>query len=227
MDSALIARLLKETDVILGPGRLLSAYGTTRIPYSLVSPIDSMSGVSRLREGTVVSERPLILTPESLRERFEGFGEESRRFSRWLAEAYRDLLRALEYRFKNQDLKARVLREDPRVVSERIRKELAGRSFNDRLLIRCPDAAWSLALMKFTLEEAARSFPSHLRSYEEHGLFDPASGALRRVRGEMERLFGRAAADPSAREALGVKLKEHGLFEEYEDRFLSLFRSSP
>lgn len=223
MDETLFGKFISQTKVVLRPRNLLACYGPTNIRYLLVSPIDETRDKTRLREGSVVSERPLILTPEALKERFEGFGEESREMSRWLQDEYRDLLRALEYKFHNQDYKARVLRADPNAVAGRVQEDLRSRSVRDTVLIRCPDAAWSLALMKFTLDETARSFPSHVRSYEEHGLFDPGSTAERRRKHEIEELFSRVASDSVARAALGRKLKEYGLFERYEDRFLSLF----
>jgi len=224
MDANLLARFIAETTILRRPRRALSGYGPTHIRYHLVSPIDDMKDKTRLREGSVLSERPLILTAESLKERFEGFGEESREAARWICDQYRDLLRALEYKFRNQDYQASVLSDDVRAVSGRIQEDLRSRSANDAVLIRCPDAAWSLALMKFTLDEAARAFPSHVRSFEEHGLFDPGAAAARREEREIERLFAAAATDAAARAELGRKLKEFGLFERYEDRFLSLFR---
>ncbi|MBI3548654.1 MAG: hypothetical protein HY078_06325 [Elusimicrobia bacterium] len=224
MDDAGIYKLLQATKLVVAPKRILSAYGSTRLNYNLVSPVDDMTDRTRVREGSVLSERPLILTAESLRERFEGFGDDAAGFARWLGEEYRDLLRALEYKFKNQDFRAHVLRDEPRAVSGRIRDDLTTRSVQDTALIECPDAAWSLAVMKLTLDETRRAFPSHVRTYEEHGLFDPGSNAQRRLRREIESLFSAAASDPAARASLGKKLKEYGLFAEYEDRFLALFR---
>ena len=84
--------------------------------------------------------------------------------------------------------------------------------------------SWSLALMRFTLEQSARSFPTHVRDLDNHGLFEPGSNEARRHRYEIERAFETARTDPEARQVLGSKLREYGLFEEYEDRFLSLFR---
>ncbi len=224
MDPALLVKFIQETQLLLSPKRQLSTFGATRIRYHLVSPIDELERRTRLREGLVISERPLILTADALRERFEGFGEESREFARWLSQEYRDLLRALEYKFKNQDQATRVLREDPRVVSGRIRKELEERSPQDSVLIRCPDAAWSFALMRYTLEEASRSFPGNVKDLERRGYFEPGGPQAMRRRAEIESLFERAAGDAFARQELGRKLKEYGLFEELEDRFLSLFR---
>ena len=205
------------------PKRLLSSFGATTIRYHLVSPVEDLKYRTRLREGEVRSEKPAILTPESFAERFEGFGEEAGEFARWLTGSYRDLLRVLEYNFRNQGFAARVISQPPRAVAERIQAELEERGSPDQAVIRCPDAAWSLALMKFTLDESARSFPTHVRDLDRRGLFDPGRAAGDRRRSEIERLFAAAGKDRSALPALGRKLHEYGLFPEYEDRYLGLF----
>ncbi len=223
MDRATIAKFLRETKLLVQPERRLSTFGATRIRYHLVSPIDETGDRTRLRQGLVVSEKPQILTADALRERFEGFGEDSGEFARWLGEEYRDLLRALEYKFRNQDLVSRVLRDDPSEVAGRIQKELASGGATDAVLMRCPDPAWSLVLMRFTLEEAKRSFPVNVQDLERRGHFAAEGPEGLRRQNELEALFARAAHDADARASLGKKLREYGLFEEYEDRFLGLF----
>lgn len=223
MDQKAMIKLLERTKLLRPPKKLLSTFGDTRIRYHMVSPVEDLEDKTRLREGWVVSERPKILTAEALRDRFEGFGEDAGQFSEFLSSRYRDLLRALEYRFKNQDLKARVVSKKPHALAVEIRDDMDSRGFARGAVIECPDAAWSLALMRFTLEEAARSFPTNVKDLDTHGLFDPGSNEARRRRNEIDSLF-KKADDPAAREALGAKLREYGLFEEYEDRFLSLFK---
>ena len=224
MKPELIRKFLQETRLLRTPKKLLSTFGATRIEYHLVSPVDELPNKTRLREGWVVSERPKILTPESLRERFEGFGKHAGEFSEWLSSEYRELLRGLEYRFLNKDFKTRVIVKDPHQAALNIRDDMDARDVARAAVIECPDAAWSLAIMRFTLEEAARSFGTNVKDLENHGLFDPGSNEARRQRNEIERLFKRAEKDRGARESLGAKLREYGFFEEFEDRFLSLYR---
>jgi len=223
MDASLIASFLKQTKVLRSPQKPLSTFGATKIEYHLVSSIEELEGKTRLREGSVVSQKPQILTPEAFKERFQGFGDEARGFSEWLSSSYRDLLRALEYNFQNRDLAARVLSEKPQAVADRINSELDGRGVKDQVVIGCPDGGWSLALMKFTLDEAARSFPVNVKDLDRRGLFDPGGKAQERRRREIEGLFAAAKSNPAAREELGGKLRDYGLFQEYEDRFLGLF----
>ncbi|HVE12522.1 MAG TPA: hypothetical protein VNI01_03940 [Elusimicrobiota bacterium] len=225
MEPALIAKLLGQTRLVRPPQKLLSTFGATRIEYHLVSPVDDLPNKTRLREGRVVSERPSILTPELLQERFEGFGEDSREFSEWINARYRDVLRALEYRFKNLDLTTRVLSEDFHAIAGRIREDVDARQVAHAAVIECPDSAWSLALMNLTLEQAARSFPVNVKDLDARGMFAADRGQDARRRREVESLLERARTDPALREAAGRKLREYGLFSEYEDRFLALFGS--
>lgn len=132
-------------------------------------------------------------------------------------------MRALEYNFRNQGLAAREVGEDPRLVADKMLADFDARDVSDRAVIRCPDGAWPLALMKFTLDEAAKSFPGHVRDLERRGMFAADRGEGERRRRQVEALFEGARKDRSRLEALGGMLREHGLFEEYEDRFLSLF----
>jgi hypothetical protein len=218
-----IARLLARTEILRAPSRRLATFGATRIEYHMISAADGLPDRTRLREGTVVSARPAILTPDAFKERFEGFGDEAAEYARWVSTSYRDLLRALEYNFRNQGLTARVISEKPELVSERMLADFDSRGVTDRAVIRCPDGAWSLALMKFTMDEAARSFPGHVRDLERRGMFAADGGEADRRRREVESLLDAARGDRSLRETLGAKLKEYGLFAEYEDRFLALF----
>ena len=217
------ARLLANTEIIRAPKRRLATFGPTRIDYHLLSPIDDLADRTRLREGSVISERPQILTPDAFKERFDGFGDDQAEFARWLSSTYRDLLRALEYNFRNQGLAASVISEKSELVAERMTADFDSRGVENRLVMRCPDGAWSLALMKFTLDEAARSFPGHVQDLERRGMFSADRGEGDRRRREVEALLDRAKNDRALISELGRKLKEYGLMDAYEDRFLGLF----
>ncbi|MBI5239597.1 MAG: hypothetical protein HY926_03930 [Elusimicrobia bacterium] len=223
MDAETFRRLIGGIRVLRAPAHALATFGATRLTYHLVSPVEDLEGRTRLRRGTVLSEKPRIITAEAFAERFKGFGRQAGEFAKWLTPQYRDLLRALEYNFKNQDLKTRVVSGNPPAVAERIMKDLEGRDIRDEAVIGCPDPAWGLALMKFTLDHAARSFPDQVRDLERRGLFAPSGKEADRRRREIEGLFAAARADRAAVEVLGRKLREYGLFEEYEDRFLAFF----
>ncbi len=214
-------KILENTQVVLQPSHALSTFGATRVVYHLVSSIDGLDDRARLREGEIAAEKPLILTPDALKERFEGFGEEGRPYAEFIQGAYREALRALEYRFKNTPGSTRVLHESARTVAERIKAEVESGDKRAGVLV-CPDGGWQLALMRFTLEEALRSFPTNVRDLERRGMFDPDKRESDRKRREIDELFRRAAGDRSLLSQLGERLKAYGLFSEYEDRFYRL-----
>jgi hypothetical protein len=223
MDASTFRDLAGQIKVLRAPGHTLATFGATRVTYHLVSPVEDLENRTRLRRGTVLSDKPKIITPDAFTERFKGFGRQARDFARWLTPAYRDLLRVLEYNFQNQDLTTRVISGAPQAVAERIIADLDLREARGEAVIGCPDAVWGLALMKFTLDHAARSFPEQVRDLERRGLFDPAGKEADRRRREVEQLFAAARKDRGVVELLGAKLREYGLFEEYEDRFLAFF----
>lgn len=209
--------MLRRTQVLRGPQRRLAAFGDTRIRYHLLSTVEDLEDRTRLREGIVVSERPKILTPDHLRERFEGFDEEARAFGDWLLKAYGDEVRALEYKFKNQPQGAQVLGSKPAELADRIQRSLA--DVPDAAVVLCPDAGWQIALMKMLLDESRQAFPGHVRQMEARGLFRTPD---EKRRDEIEALFKRVADDRSLLGLLASKLGEYGLFAEYEDRFFAL-----
>src|SRR4051812_9600101 len=96
-----LTTLLAKIRMVRPPPHQLATFGTTTLNYIVVSPT-AEPGVCRLREGTVVAERPKILTPDFLRQRFEGFGDLEESFGRAMEEHYGAPLRALEYLFKNE-----------------------------------------------------------------------------------------------------------------------------
>ncbi len=224
MDQSLIFNYLKRTRILEAPKAALATFGSTHIEYHLISPIDDLKDKTRLRQGEVVSHKPRIITPQTLAERFEGFGPESNEFADWLKSSYGEFLRALEYQFQNKGFSVQVVSESPKEVASRIQADIKSRELSNQAVIRCPDAAWSLALMKFTLDESARSFPVHLRDMERRGLFNPEKFQEDGHRREIESLFEKAVSgDKDILPVLGKKLKDYGLFPEYEDRYLSFF----
>ena len=216
-----LKKLLSGITLLRAPARKLATFGETRIDYHLVSALAG-DAQARLREGVVFAERPKILTAETMKERFEGFGPDSGQFSRLLQDAFSEQLRALEYKFRNQPGSTQVVHEESRLLAERIKADVEARGLPLDAVLLCPEEGWQLALMKFILEETLASFPTNVRDLDRRGLFNPEKKAQDRARAEIEALFARAASDRSAVKELGLKLREYGLFEEFEDRFFAL-----
>ena len=214
--------ILKKTAVVKVPKRRISTFGFTKIRYFFVSQVPSFPDRSRLREGTVTAESPKIITPDFFKNRFEGFGEESEAFGQWLSDNYGPSFRGLQYRFKNELTSGKVEILPVKTLCDNVKKNLSGEGWEQSALIRGPDAGWQIALMKFIADECMRSFAGNLRELDEHGYFDLPEDPETRRRKEIEGLFSKARNNPEVVPVLGDRLKQSGLFREYEDRFFEL-----
>ncbi|MBI4056060.1 MAG: hypothetical protein HY399_00745 [Elusimicrobia bacterium] len=222
MDQLKILKILERTRLLRPPRRLLATFGDTEIRYYLLSDVEDLADRCRIREGKILAHKPKILTLDALQKRFSGFGSDAREYVNWILEAYHDVLRVLEYNFKNQMETTKVLRQDPKILAEKIQKDLDGKQTSQAAVLLCPDAGWQLALMKFVIDEIRRSYPTQLREMEERDLFNPQVREEKTRRQEIEGLFKAASQDRFVIKTLGEKLNRYGLFQEYEDRFFSL-----
>jgi len=216
---------LRQTRILKPPKLALSTFGTTTLRYILLSMIPEQPGYCRLREGEVTAERPKILTAEFWKNRFEGFGGESEAYRQDLEKLYGETLKSLEYSFRNDLKNTSIEHSTFPEISDRTRQRLDQEDAPRTALLEGPDAQWSLAVMKFIVDTSLRSFPSNVRELDERGLFNPEKHQETRHRFEIEKLFQQAQSDRTRISALAERLKQAGLFADYEDRFFALVQS--
>lgn len=217
--------ILKQTKIIKKPKRRLATFGQTRINYFFISEVKGFKDRSRLREGIVIAEKPDIITPETLRDRFQGFGKEARQFTRWLIEEYGDSFQGLTYSFKNKFKSSHIEHSSVKDLADRITSRLEKEEIYHSVVMNGPDLAWHVALMKFIVDECMASFVSNVRELDEHGFFDTPEKLEKDRVGEIESLFDRAAKNRKLIPLLGSKLQQYDLFKHYEDRFFRLIKS--
>ena len=217
---------VNNTEVVVMPSHHLETFGATRLHYHLVTELmDSVDRI-RVREGTIQSQRPQIITPAVYAsEVLEGFGEQANRYLDWLREHAKDL-RMLEYGFKVQktEISEQVVTGHVSEILERVKKTVEAR--NDPLtgVILGVDDPWDVCLLKFMTDVIRLSMPRNVQDLNRHRLWDDASGVPRGVRADLEKDFLAASRNPALIKALSMKLRRFGLFEEYEDRFFALVR---
>jgi hypothetical protein len=217
-----LLQALRHTKILKPPKHTIATFGTTTLRYILLSMIPADPTSCRLRQGEVTAERPQILTPESWKSRFEGFGEDTEELRNQIEKAYGEDLKGLEYNFRN-DLKATSLEQATlSEVADRTRRVLEAEDAPRTALLEGPDAHWALSVMKFIVDMSLRSFPANVRELDERGLFNPEKHRDARVRFEIEKLFQEAHTHRERIAKLAERLKETGLFSEYEDRFFAL-----
>ena len=100
---------VNNTEVVLMPRSYLQTFGTTSLHYHMVSELMDTVNQIRVREGTIQSLRPEIITPTFQEDKIlEDFGEQAREYVEWLQSHANDL-HFLQYGFKIQKKELRKL----------------------------------------------------------------------------------------------------------------------
>lgn len=217
---------IKNTKILKKPKHRLSTFGQSRINYFFLAEVAGFKDRSRLREGLVIAEKPKIITPDFLKNRFEGFGPETEELGKRFTELYGESFRALEYKFRNEGKSSQIEYAPTAELAERIVKNLMEMENEQSAVIAGLDQTWQISLTKFIVDECLASFESNLQDLEQHGFFETPEKIRKERKREIEALFRRARTDPALLSLLGQKLRAYDLFKEYEDRFLDLISLS-
>jgi len=214
---------LQHTTLLKGPQQQLETFGTTRVHYHLISELmDSVDQV-RVREGVLNAARPQILTPDHMTSTdMEGFeDEESGHFLSWLRENQPNL-RFLHYGFSlsKQEVKDTVLTNSIEQVEENVLAEVEQQNNSISAVLRGVEQPWEVCLMKLMMELVEKSAPAHMKEMQQRNLIpNPNRASL-----EIEAEFEAAAKDRSRIPYLQKRLRELGVFEQFQDRFFQLVR---
>jgi hypothetical protein len=219
----------RQTRVLRPPKQHLATFGATDLRYYLVttpSYSDVLPGgeESVIREGKVLSQRPTIVTPTYMLS-LEGFGNDARQYMESMVRQYGPNSPGLLYQYRNEPGDLEIVGGEANVVARRIADDLDQRGVGAAAVIVGTDDLWDLSLMKFIYDYTTASLSANVDEIQAMGLLDPhpdvevPRGAVQRI----ESLFRQAerGSDP---QDLHQELSRWGLFEHYQDRFLSLFR---
>jgi hypothetical protein len=229
IDDERIKEAVKNTEVLRPPKRSLATFGTTNVYYYLVtepaySELVESAAETVIREGRVIAERPKIVTPFYL-SHLEGFSSEARRYLESLIRAYGSHAAGLYYTYKNEPKGLNIVSDNLLAVVEKLNRDIDKRGDPLASIIRGQDELWDVSLMKFIYEMTRSSLPDNLMQMETRGLLDmDARGVPADARVRIEELFKMVSAGDLDPGELKNELDRWGLFEEYEDRFLSIFK---
>lgn len=224
-----IMAAVNNTEIIRPPKQNLATFGTTSIYYYLVTEpaytgFNGSKNETVIREGRVIAEKPKIVTPYYLTH-LEGFGAEAKRYLEMLAANIGAYTPGLLYSYRNEPKELNIVSERLIAVVDRLNADLDRKGDPLVSIIRAEDELWDVSLMKFIYELTRNSVGGNLREMDERGLFNvDGAGVPAEARMQIDELFNRVAhgnADPSG---LKVEIDRWGLWEEYQDRFLSMFR---
>ncbi|MBA7707928.1 hypothetical protein ES703_116812 [subsurface metagenome] len=224
-----IRHAVEHTEILRAPKQSLYTFGTTNIHYYLVTePVYSelVNDITEtiVREGRVIAERPKIVTPYYL-SNLEGFSSEARRYFEALVEEHGANIRGLFYTYKNEPKELTIVSDNLLSVVEKINAEIDRRGDPLMTIIKGEDQFWDVSLMKFIYEMTRSSLQDNLRQMGSRGLLNmDTAGIPLDARIRINELFQKVARGESDPSELKDELDRWGLFEEYQDRFFSVFR---
>ena len=220
---------VERTEVLRAPRQSLFTFGRTNIYYYLVTEpaySDLIGGATEtvIREGRVLAEKPKIVTPYYL-SGLEGFSTDARKYFDALIENYGPHVPGLLYTYKNEPKELNIVSDDLQAVVDKLNAEIDRRGDPLSAIIKGLDDLWDVSLIKFIFEMTRRSVGENLGEMSSRGLLRmDAKGIPADARIRIERLFAQVARGEVAAAVLKDELDRWDLYEEYEDRFLNIFR---
>ncbi len=229
IDDERIRDAVKHTEILRAPKQSLYTFGTTNIYYYLVTEPAYSELIKNItetvvREGRVIAERPRIVTPYYL-SRLEGFSSEARKYFEALVTEHGSNIRGLFYTYKNEPKELTIVSENLLAVVDKLNAEIDKRGDPLAAIIKGEDELWDVSLMKFISEVTSSSLEDNLRQMGSRGLLNiDAAGIPVDARVRIDELFEKVMKGESEPGDLKDELDRWGLFEEYQDRFFSIFR---
>ncbi|MBA7561812.1 hypothetical protein ES708_03455 [subsurface metagenome] len=220
---------IRHTEILRPPKQSLTTFGSTNIYYYLVTePIYSelVKNITEtvIREGRVIAEKPKIVTPYYL-SRVEGFSTDAKRYFEMLLKMYGPNTPGLFYTYKNEPKELNIVSDSLPSVVEKLNDEIDRRGDPLTSIIKGQDELWDVSLIKFIYEITRSSLRDNISQMEARGLLDiDDTGIPTDARMRINELFRRVSRGESEPSELKAELDRWGLFDEYEDRFLTLFK---
>jgi hypothetical protein len=220
---------VNHTEILRPPKQSLSTFGTTNIYYYLVTKpayAELIKNVTEtvVREGRVVAERPRIVTPYYL-SRLEGFSSEAKRYFDMLTRTHGPNAPGLLYSYRNEPKELNIVSEDLLSVVDRLNADIDKCADPLTSIIKGEDELWDVSLLKFIYEMTKSSLRDNLLQLGARGLLDTdASGIPVDARLRIDELFRKVSKGEVEPRELKDELDRWGLFEEYEDRFFTIFK---
>ncbi len=216
-----------NTQIVRAPKQSLATFGTTNIYYYLVARATSneISGADEtvIREGRVIAERPKIVTPSYL-SRVQGFSAEARKYFEMLMTHLDPNSPGLYYAYRNEPKELNVVSDNLKAVVARLNEQIDQKGDPLTSIIKGEDMLWDVSILKFIYEITERSVGDNVRQLSQQGLLNmDTSGLPAEARLRIEKLFELVEKGEMEPSDLKSELDRWNVFNEYQDRFFSLF----
>jgi hypothetical protein len=217
-----------NTQIIRAPKQSLATFGTTNVYYYLVAEAAfndiAKSSETVIREGRVIAERPRIVTPYYL-SRVQGFSPEAKKYFEMLLNGVESNSPGLLYAYRNEPKELNIVSENLPAVLARLNTEIDQKGDPLTSIIKGEDVLWDVSILKFIYEITQRSVGDNFRQLNQRGLLNmDTSGLPSDARLRFETLFELVTKGEMEPSDLKTELDHWGVFEEYQDRFFSLFK---
>ncbi len=223
-----IAEAVRETIILRPPKQLLDTFGVTSISYYMVtSPtyyeIDNTSRETVVRQGRVIANRPRVVTPYYL-SRLEGFSPDARHYFEMLMDQHGPNVPGIYYTYRNEPGDLNIVNDNMQQVIENLNTEIERNRDPLAAIIKGKDDMWDVSLLKFIHQITYHSMKGNIAQMQSKGLLDvDSSGVPMEARLELENMFAQVNDGNIEARNLKEELDHWGLFNEYQDRFFSLF----
>ena len=216
-----IQHAIEKTEVIRPPKQSLATFGITNVYYYLITELIENTNI--VREGRVIAAKPKIVTPSYLIN-LEGFSGSAKRYIEIMAEKYPHEA-GIFYSYRNEPKEMNIISDPMEQVVGNINRRIDVHGDPLTAIIKGVENMWDVSLLKFTYELTSKSIHSNLAEMQQSGLLKVDSeGIPADARNHIEELFQKTRQDHSYAQQLIAELKRWNLFQEYQDRFLGLFR---
>lgn len=217
---------VNNTEIVMMPSHHLETFGVTVLNYHIISELMDTVNQTRVREGRIQAHRPQIITPAAYSKTIlEGFGEEAKNYAEWLKEHEKEVhILQYGYTLKKEIFTENIISENIKTVSERVQNEIKEKNDPFSAVLIGVDDPWDVCLVKLFWEVIQFSAGTNIREMKRQKMFEDEGGIPRGIRKEIEEAFLATSRDPSLIKQLGKKLQDHGVFEQYQDRFFALVR---
>lgn len=217
-----------NTEVIRPPRQNLATFGATNVYYYLVAQatynelINSQETV--IREGRVIAERPKIVTPSYL-SRVEGFSSEAKKYFELLMTQGNPNSPGLVYAYRNEPKELNVVSDNLPTVVAKLNEKIDQTGDPLASIIKGEDLLWDVSILKFIFEITSRSVMDNVRQLNQRGLLEvDTSGVTSDARIRIESLFELVEKGEMEPADLKAELDRWNVFEQYQDRFFSIFK---
>jgi hypothetical protein len=224
-----INEAVKHTEIVRSPKMSLSTFGMTNVYYYLLSEpvyteLVKSGDETVIREGRVIAERPKIVTPYYLTH-LDGFSPEARKYFEALVQSHGPDVPGLFYTYKNEPGEMSIVSDKMPSVIDKINRDIDSSGNPLTSIIRGQDELWDVSLLKFIFELTRSSLSDNITQMGNRGLLKmDAHGVPADARARFEELFALARNGEIEPRLLKEELDHWGVFEEYQDRFFSIFQ---